>query len=546
MKTKQIIALFIALLCIGVLASCDLINEFIESRTRPIPLIQIFNSNLEKTLKMVPNDTLYVQVRGLEPDKDYTIQCLDPVDKVIVEIITMSDENGIIGISPLWYDIGFKQDEDGNLTLAEEEVALKAFYIRVFDEEAVARGKTDFRLPFFFVSSNDNFERPQPIVMAGKVVDVDGDDKFTMENAFYSDYPDHSDQELPTIDEYPDGYDGTPLTNKLYVKVASMTPLIEGDEGLTKKVRIWILPFTGDSFREGERIVDNALFYKDFTVEELMEDPAAKAYGGPTGVHMPWPVDRPTGYVDIDGLETAQKQDLIPAWAEGESFSVFLDMMDKDVRGVYEIMKEGFTSFYLDSIDGNGVAGFIVKEKPIPPADYVSLQLASGGVFRWRYNATTYRYEYDYDYRDTFIKSGYDTRWSSHSGAFWGRGVKVIWNPYRTPAGWQASGASMPSSFWGQYVNVYIVDASQSLDAKAPIIAATGTFMRRVPVQYGCSNGWWQQTIWRAPMTPGAYMIIVDMDRDGEISDFDLVDNLKSDGTKWVEGDKNIGFKVVD
>lgn len=530
MKTKRIIALILVIVSIGLLASCEMITDFIDSRTRPIPLIQIYNSNFEKTLKMIPNDTLYVKVQGLEPDKEYTIQCLDPQDNVITELIVESNAEGIIDPSPIWYDIGFRMDPDtGLMSLAAEDVTLKAFHIRVADNEATARGNTDFRLPFFFISSNDNYERPQPIVMAGKQVGG----TFTMENAFYSDQTDP----LPGDEAYEEG---TPLTNKLYVDVAQMTALIEGAAGLDHDVRIWILPHTGENFSVGERIVDNALFYIDFTVDELMNDVE--------GVHIPWPAEEP---INAEDVESIANQPLIPSWAENRAFSVFLDMRDSGTSGIYQVLKEGFESFYLDSIDGNGVAGFIVKPPPPDPADYISLQLASGGVFSGRYESyiyngsTYYRYVYDYDYRDTFIKSGTDTKYSYYSGSYiyWGKGIKVIWNPYRTPAGWQASGHEMPSSFWGRYVDVYVVDAENfNLDIdENPLIPATGTRISRIPVQYGCYNGYYQQTIWRAPMLPGKYFLIVDMDMNGLLTDNDLVDDIKSatDTEDW-------GFSVID
>lgn len=67
MNKKRTGALFIAVLLVLLLGSCDMINDFIASRTRNIALIQIYNSNHEKTNKLQPNDTLYVEVQGLAP-----------------------------------------------------------------------------------------------------------------------------------------------------------------------------------------------------------------------------------------------------------------------------------------------------------------------------------------------------------------------------------------------------------------------------------------------------------------------------------------------
>ncbi len=541
MKTKRTIITVAIIILIVLLSSCDIIGVFIKARTRPIPVIQIYNSNLEKTLKMVPNDTLYVEVNGLAPETEYTVQCLDPTDVVITEMITTSDGDGRIGISPLWYDVGFKQKADGTIGLPDTDIALSAFHIRVFDgvDEQESRapdafgartasrastGDTDFMLPFFFVTTDEDVERPQPIVIAGKVLD-ETSGAFEMDNVFYSDRV----ADPSTIDR--DG-GSTDYSNKLFVDVEQFTPLIDSVEGLAHKVRIWILPFSGDNYEPGTIITETALFYLEVGVEELQ---TALADG--RGIHIPWPVDSPETIENVGAMDAADKQDLIPEWAEEQAFSVFLDMRDNDISGIYQVQKEGFSSFFLDSIDGNGVAGFIVRTPPNPP-DVIEMQLASGGVYRYRripwyystYGYWSYRYTYDYDYRDYFRIDGRDTRYSSHSGAFWGYGVKVIWNPY---IGYNY-GQPVPTTglYRGRYVDVYVVKAEDysSFTTGQTITPAPGTYRSRVPVQYGCANGWYQQTIWRAPLIVGNYMIIVDMDMNGKIDDGDLVDNVRQDG----------------
>jgi len=157
-------------------------------------------------------------------------------------------------------------------------------------------------------------------------------------------------------------------------------------------------------------------------------------------------------------------------------------------------------------------------------------------MFKWNYST----WSYDYDYRDEFISSGSDTQYASHSGAFWGRGIKVIWNPYLTPAGWAAADVPVerrPSNFNGRYVDVYILNNDAT---NGPILAGnkinSSAIIRRarLPVQYGCSNGWWTQTIWRAPMTVGNYRIVVDMNFDGIVDATDLVDN-GNDGSVGID-----------
>ncbi|HWR12433.1 MAG TPA: hypothetical protein VN445_11460 [Rectinemataceae bacterium] len=497
MKKHRIPALLLALVALLVLASCDQISSFIQSRTRPLKLIEIYNSKLVATRKMAPNDTLYVKVQGLLADSTYTIQCLDPDNLTISEIVTQTDEDGAIGLSPLWYDVGFKRDVNDKPYLdTNVELALRAFNIRVFSTDDNGQG-TDFKLPFYFVNSTD-FQRPEPIVMAGKVATVGGVDTFSVENAFYSD------NVLNT------GADAAP--DKLYVKVANMTDL--GSTTATT-ARVYIVPFNGQNYGDKSPI-QNAWFYQDCALADLIST---------TGVLIRWPKDDLLPHVTFD--------DYVPQYAEGEGFSVILDVGSDET---YNVLKEGTTTYYLDGIDGNGIAGFIVKKPPTPPiADYVPMNLASGGIFGWQYSWNGYYYSYyyksGYDYRDRFDYRGMDTMYATHvANEFLGYGIKVIWNPYSTPSNWPA-GETMPSNFWGSTVNLYIVPSTQSLATGSAITPATGTYMRRVPVQYGCSNGYWQQTVWRSPMVKGDYMMIVDMDKSGTVSNFDLVDDRAVDGT---------------
>lgn len=499
MKKHRIPAILLTLVTVLAFTSCDQINSFIASRMRPLQLIEIYNSNLVKTLKMVPNDTLYVKVQGLETDTNYTVQCLDPSDKVITEFQTQSDENGVIGTSPLWYDVGFKKDVNGRPYLdTTDELMLRAFNIKVFstDDSGAA---TNVKLPFFFVNTTV-LERPQPIVMAGKLISG----QFYLENSFYSDNP---------LNVAPD-----PTPDVLYVKVANMENLARA---ATNTARVYIVPFNGENYQDGTNFAEDAWFYQDCTLDELTSA---------TGVKIRWPTNAAHTIF----------QDLIPDEADGTAFSVILDVGND---GIYNVLKEGTTDYYLDGIDGNGVPGFIVKVPPVPPvAHYVPMNLASGGVFGWEY-VTNYGWKATYDYRDVFNKNGMDTNYASHSGEFWGYGVKVIWNPYQYSNAWP-SGFAMPSNFWGKTVDVYIVNSTQSLNADTAIVPATGTTKKTMPVQYGCANGYWQQTIWRAPMTPGDYMVIVDMDRGGTVTDYDLVDERHKNDTAWTSGTNHIGFQV--
>ena len=532
MKTKRVLALVLALIAIALLASCDMINDFIAERTRAIPLIQVYNSNREKTFRMVPNDTLYVEVRGLKPDEVYTVQSLDPNNNVITEMITIANEEGIINPAPLWYDVGFKINENGQLYLPDTDLSLSAFHIKVFNEE----GDTNFKLPFFIVSSTAGVTRAKPIVMAGKQVEGE----FFMENAFYSE------DNVPDIDPEAAELEDPQYTDMLFINVANMSPLVAGQTDA--KARIWILPFAGDHHEDKDYIVEHAWFYKDFTIQELIDADEAR-----TGVLMEWPViggdsaEMPEQTINLDNLPNGVTlNEFIPEWAEGRAYSVFLDMMDRDIAGVYNVKKDIFSegeeetdTFYLDSIDGNGVAGFIVREPPIVAAEYVSLDLASGGMFKWVSGKG-----YDYDFRDKFIKHGLDTKFSSWYGVPYG--IKIVWNPYAVSPYWglQPSGTQVEGLFWGRSVDVYIVTTEQTLNEGDKIggddgeYIAEGTVKQRLPVQYGCGNGLGMQTIWRAPMKVGDYMVIVDMDGEGKV-DNSLVDDERKDGGQG-------GFSVVE
>jgi hypothetical protein len=519
-----------------------MINDFLETRYRPLPLIQTYNSNLENTRRMVPNDTLYVEVNNLVAGQEYVVRAINVdesgTESTISEFILTADEDGKINPTALWYDIGFLYDEHGNIFLAKESLSINSFYIEVQDQGESAG--TNFRLPFWIVSKNDNFERTQPIIMAGKYGDFDssGENSFFVENAFYSD------GNVPT--EEPNKSDA------LFVQVENMTPLLEGETD--HPVRVYIIPFEGESIEDGSAIGLESYFYIDKIISDFTDE------GNPVAINIPWPSTQPDDY-NID-VEDVANQTSIPAWAEGKAFSVFLDMRDRggelDVSGEYNIKEDGSESFYLDSIDGNGVAGFIVKEPPTVAG--VEIPLASGGKFKgqWQYDESFgyWRYKYDYDYRydlgdddvinivdgvyeDAFLIDGKDTKFSSHSGPYWGYGVKVIWNPYLSPSGWVEQGIDyedIPSNFYGRWVDVYIIrvidrdDKTSFLDTDNSILSKSIVRRARLPVQYGCSNGWWQQTVWRAylndpdfekwkqslsdpsSVTDKYYNVVVDMD----------------------------------
>jgi len=499
---KHAIPLFVlALLTVLVFTSCDMINNFIASRTRNIAVIQIYNSNHEKTNKLQPNDTLYVEVQGLKAGGFYKVECLDPSNNVITMMTAVADENGVISPSPLWYDVGFKKVYDDTLGRwlavlpSDTELGLNAFNIHVqsLDATVDTTTMTDFKLPFFVVFNTD-ISRPQPIVMAGKK-DA-GSGEFYLENSFKA-------------------------GDELWVKVANLDSL-PTPEPASGKAKIYLVPFDGAYFEDGYLITSNVVLEQEATVAELT-----------AGVQIT--ATSPAGFPDVGGSAWSA----IPAGAKGHGFCVFVDVND---NGIYNIKKEGTDDYFLDGIDGNGVAGFIVQSDPVTPAvgdkEYIPANIASGGITWGHYWFEDWP---DHDYRNEFHADGMDTQYG-WDWQFGGYGVKAIWNPYINDGGPQVPNSAVNSLYYGTYVNLYIVLTSDlDLTGVTALVPAPGTRMLTMPVQYACTNGANQQTIWQAPMTVGDYCVVVDINQDGYVSDNDLVDNIDKENAPRALG----GFSVI-
>lgn len=513
MKRSKIGFVLIALVALTTLVSCEWISNLIDSRTRNIALITIYNSNREKTNLLQPNDTLYVEVQGLVPGGFYTVECLDPEGNLISKLSVPADANGVIGPSPLWYDVGFKKVYDGGagqwrLQLATQaDLGVSAFNIHVTSEDSSAKAlsMTDFKLPFFVVF-NTNVSRPQPIVMAGRMVSSE----FYLENAFQA-------------------------GEAVYVKAANLDSLPTPTPA-SGKARIYLMPFTGDSIADGAALT-REVFSQLVTVQQLKDGVALNG------------TDNYTGASWTNGV--------IPNESKGLAYSVIVDVNDD---GIYEIKQEGTTDYYLDGIDGNGVAGFLVIAPPPPPPPvtdkkYIPANIASGGTMGWD---VTHSFGWwpNYDYRDEFKADGLDTRyaWDWESGSY-GYGIKAIWNPYVNIAFPQVPNSSNSTLYYGRYVDVWIVENDAThpdldLTGTSPLKAAHkgetyGTRKLTLPVQSACDNGVYQQNIWPAPMIAGDYCVVVDLDGDGYVSDYDIVDNVDSAGNKRTVSGYDAGFSVV-
>ncbi|MFZ2782461.1 MAG: hypothetical protein WAZ99_08125 [Rectinemataceae bacterium] len=491
MKTRKIGIFLVAVLLILTLASCDMINNFIKGRMRDIPVINIYNSNLEKTTKLLPNDTLFVEVGGLKPLDVYDVKCQDAEGNTIAQLTTQADENGMIAPSPLWYDIGFKRDTETGLPVlaSNADLTVAAFNINVRNADTSVTS-TNLTLPFS-IFYNKNVARPQPIVMA---VDLAGE----LENSFEA-------------------------GEQLWVKVLNFKdtdPLPPSQDHAT----VHLVPFKGTAYLDGDAIFPSYLS-QEFTAQELKD-----------GVQI-------TGTDEQSGVWATG----IPSTAQGKAFSIILDC---DNNGRYDVRKDGMSDYYLDAIDGNMAPGFVVMNPPVS-VDFIPANIASGGIYTWDYST----WAYDYDYRDQFKIEGLDTRYA-WDWQFGGYGVKATWNPYISWSGTAASVDGTPSIYYGTYVDVYIVNHTDSYTGEIIPAPDWGLDHLTMPVQYSCYNGCGQQTIWRADgddneenggLVVGKYDVVVDVNRDGEYSDGDIIDNQPRNQTDLTgyTARSDGGFEVV-
>ncbi|MHB8089706.1 MAG: hypothetical protein ACYDH2_15805 [Anaerolineaceae bacterium] len=502
MKTRKLGYFLVAALLIFAMSSCDVINSFIADRTRVLSIIQIYNSNQEITNKLKPNDTLFVEVQGLKPYNYYTVKCLDPENKIITKMTAQADEDGVIAPSALWYDIGFEKKTVtiGNMQVEKAvlntstELGLRAFNIQVTSDDST---DTNLKLPFFIVY-NPKISRPEPIVMAGRKAD---NGEFVLENSFK---------------------DG----EELFVKVANLEDL-PLQVPTSNTARVYIVPFKGSAYNDGDSIgaeLKQVILYQDCTVAELKAGIKIERNDGKTGGN--------------DETTNGNSWATIPAWAAGKAFSVIVDVNN---NGLYDVKKDGTTDYYLDGIDGNGVAGFIVVSSAPPLAELKHLNLASSGIFQYDYN----QWQWDYAYVDQYKLNGAGTRYS-YDWQYGGYGVKAIWNPYINWGSGAPAGQSESRLYYGTYIKLFIIKASDVLSPNVDLNAAPGTRMLVLPVQYGCYNGCGQQTIWRAPIEAaykGNYKVFLDMNNDLKVSDNDIVDDLHRTETAPSDG---VGFQIVD
>ncbi len=202
----------------------------------------------------------------------------------------------------------------------------------------------------------------------------------------------------------------------------------------------------------------------------------------------------------------------------------------------------------------------------LPNVGYINI--ASDGNFALDNHYRDSSLVADYGYIDEFKKDGSNTANARDYKGYDGLGIKAIWNPYiknkkigfyQNYNGTTGADSSYvdennqvqesPFNF-GQTLHLYILDASKYTLQSGMNLNETMDvrgFKQEITVQYSCSNGWMIQNIWKAPMKVGRYYVILDMDKDGKLTDgVDFVDAVTENGTKITNDSSVVGFSVID
>lgn len=330
MKRFQLISRFLPAIVL-LLAACGNVRELPTDK-----VITLYNSNMEKTSKMTMLDTLYVQVGGLRPNELHTVEALDPDNKQISLMTAMSDTNGVIAPSALWYDVGMRHDTkipDFSAT----GLSLKSFYVHV-----TGPGGTDYKEPFYIVYSPSYpvGAQPKPIVWTASTLGGG------MEHSF---------DETGTTD--PSGNKGK---TQVFVEARNIPAAINGTA--ISSVDIYILPSkgAGNSWKSGDQLTDT------FVVRRLNVAVASDTNGTKKISTSVWDLDAAAGPQLINPNEYNNSYDVI---------------VDVNQNGVYDIgddiNKDEVIEKFIDGIDGQGVVGFTVANTTANEF-FVSLTDAAG------------------------------------------------------------------------------------------------------------------------------------------------------------------------
>lgn len=324
MKIKSnviLIGLATAMMLVS-LSACD---------TRPIPgdlILSTYNSDMEVTKKFSPMDTLYIKLAGVTPSEFYQISALDADGRLIAKIEARTDEDGVLGVVPLWYDIGLKSngagyppyiDSYGDLTPLGFKVNVKSLY----DDG----DSTDFTQDMFIVYGKMTTDtNPKPVVYSCYSPDYD-------EVTYTHLYPENAFKEAGTIDA--DGEKD--LKTFVFVKAERIPSKIGNDVDVTE-VDFYVLPFTG------------APFQNDDALDGSVVGPITVTVTNGTAETLLWDINT---------------SDVVNPTEDTMAYSI---VMDVDQDGVYDegidTDSDGVSDYFIDGVDGNGVPGFIIQNTP--------------------------------------------------------------------------------------------------------------------------------------------------------------------------------------
>jgi hypothetical protein len=320
-----------------VLASILFTTGCMEEKKIPADqLITIYDSNLKETQKLAPLETMYVKIAGLAPNEVHKVEILDPDLKVVSEAEVFSNDEGVIEPMPIWYDVGLERQDDGNYTITKRDLSLKAFYVRVTSLE---NSGTNFKQDFFLLlkKPTDKNDMPKPVVTSVSLEDGIND---KIENTFFE-----------TGSKNPDGSDSN-LT-KVYVKAEQLPyhTIKDGKVINTDKVDIYVVPFAGGTFENGMDLTSIAITSRK---------------GVSTDDNETFRSLKPTLIWDLNKAPQLKNP--------GDSNNAYSIIIDTNQNGKLDIGEDldndGKYDRYIDVIDGQSSAGFIVMDTEANNLDY--------------------------------------------------------------------------------------------------------------------------------------------------------------------------------
>jgi hypothetical protein len=289
-------------------------------------LITIYDSNLQETSKIRSLDTLYAKIAGLAPNEMHKIEIIDPDGKLVTETQIRSNNLGIIEPMALWYDVGLKKDENGKFVISEDALTLKSFYIKVTSLENKG---TDFKQDFFLLLTKPKKdEMPKPVVYAASVTDGNISNA-NIENTF-----------LETGSKNADGTT-SPLT-KVYVK-GEQIPFNDLNGNPNTEVDIYIVPFSDGLLEDGIELTERAVAIRKGVATKNSDDGNYKVFDAT----LVWDLNKDPKLIN-----------------PGDSNNAYTVVVDVNRDGKFtlgqDLNNDGVTDKYVDGIDGQGSAGFIV------------------------------------------------------------------------------------------------------------------------------------------------------------------------------------------